>query len=270
VVVRQVTNAFATSLIVRDKRDGPAAELERTHAAAAADAEVDRPVGEQVDEQGASTVEGGGGAVGVSQEGVGRRSQYSYSAWRRVLGAFQLTIPVRPRQAVLVQQERALSTVRWIAESIPADSRWFPVFQRYVDVLGSRVTDFGGDPTQVVPSPTGDPHGPPHGDHDGDHDDDHDRDHDGHGGGHGGRHGDEDRIGHTGKVSGLIFDRFGDFEGFVLVTDEHERRYFSRESEVEALTGRAWRERLRITVFAERDEPWRAASIVIWEPPVAL
>jgi hypothetical protein len=55
---------------------------------------------------------------------------------------------------------------------------------------------------------------------------------------------------------------------FVLETDEEERRYFSREREIETLTERAWRARLRVTVYAERDDPRRAASIMLWEPPV--
>jgi BNR/Asp-box repeat len=250
VVVRQVTNAFATTFVGRDK--------------------ADEPVQDQAGEVAEVAEVAEGGALPISQEGVGRRSDYSYSAWRRVLGAFQLTVPVRPKQAILAQEERALSTVRWISQSIPGDSRWFPVFQRYVDVLGTRVRDFGGDPTKVLPSPTGDPHGHHDGDHDhGDHDhgdhDHGDHDHDDHDHDAG-----EERVGHTGKVGGLVFDRFGDFEGFVLVTDEHERRYFSRESEVEALAERAWQGRLRVTVFAERDEPTHASSIVVWEPPVAL
>jgi hypothetical protein len=67
-----------------------------------------------------------------------------------------------------------------------------------------------------------------------------------------------------------LFDRFGDFEGFIPETDEEERRYLSRERDIEILTERAWRERLRVTVLAERDDPRTAASIVIWEPPTHL
>jgi len=79
-----------------------------------------------------------------------------------------------------------------------------------------------------------------------------------------------ERAGHKGKVAGLIFDSFGDFEGFVLETAEGERRYFGREHEIELLAERAWRERLRVTVFAGRDEPTRASSIVIREPPTPI
>jgi hypothetical protein len=189
----------------------------------------------------------------VTQQGDMSRSEYDYSQWRRVLGAFQLTIPVRQKQTLLVPEERHLSVLRWIAEAIPTDSRWYPVFERYIDVIGGRVKTFGGDPTHVVPSPWGHPHGGPHGEP------------------HHPPHGEEreERTAHTGKISGLIFDRFGDFEGFVLETDEEERSYHSREREIESIAARAWRERLRVRVFSEHDEPRRASSIVILKPPAS-
>jgi hypothetical protein len=75
--------------------------------------------------------------------------------WRQVLGAFQLTIPVRAKELLLVREERELSVLRWIAEAIPHHNRWYPAFQRYLQQIAGRVTAFGGDPTQILPSPTG-------------------------------------------------------------------------------------------------------------------
>ena len=168
------------------------------------------------------------------QEGRGRgsrrrrrtwhRAATSSTRWRRVLGAFQLTIPVKPH-GCCCSARSATFRAPWIPKVIPHDSRWYPVLERYVDVIGDRVKAFGGDPLHVKPSPTGDPpesrrtktatheHHPPHRRH-------HPAD-------------GEERSGHTGKVAGLIFDRFGDFDGFVLQTAEAERRYFSREREIE-------------------------------------
>ncbi len=71
----------------------------------------------------------------------------------------------------------------------------------------------------------------------------------------------------TGKIVGLLFDRFGDFEGFVLDTEEGERKFFSREKQMAELAERVWRERLRITVVVERDEAHRPLSIIVREPP---
>ena len=71
----------------------------------------------------------------------------------------------------------------------------------------------------------------------------------------------------TGKVAGLIFDRFGDFEGFLLDTEDGDRKFLSREKDVAELVERAWRDRLRITVWADKDEPWQPLSVVIHQPP---
>ena len=164
--------------------------------------------------------------------------------WRQVLGAFQLTIPVKTKDVLLVTEERDLSVLRWIAEAIPHHNRWYLVFRRYLELIAGRVKAFGGDPSQILPSPTGDgrrKHPRPE-----------ER---------------EERLAYTGKIAGLLFDRFGDFEGFVLDTEDGERQFYSREQEVEALAERAWRERLRLTVWAERDEPHRPLSIIVREPP---
>lgn len=174
--------------------------------------------------------------------------------WRRVIGAFQLTVPVKDKSGLLLTEERQLSVLRWIGESIPYHSRWYPVFQRYLQKLGGRVKSFGGDPGKILPSPTGHGTGKPgkggHGEHHLDH-------------GHEHEHGRP----FTGKVAGLIFDRFGDFEGFLLDTEDGDRKFMSREKDMADLVERAWRERLRVTVWADKDEPWHPLSVVIHQPP---
>ena len=170
----------------------------------------------------------------------------TYFAWRRVLGAFQLVIPVKAKSLLLLAEERNLSVLRWIFEAIPQNSRWYPVFRRYLELIAIRVKVFGGDPLHVLPSPTGEgkhehPHHP--------------------------EPGHEKRTEHTGKISGLIFDRFGDFEGFVLDTEHGDRRYFSREKEIEELAERVWRERLGITVWTALGEPHHPLRIIIRRPP---
>jgi hypothetical protein len=62
-----------------------------------------------------------------------------------VLGAFQVNIPVQTKSLLLPREERLLSVMRWIGEAIPADSRWYPVFNRYLDQLSDRVAGFGGN-----------------------------------------------------------------------------------------------------------------------------
>jgi hypothetical protein len=166
--------------------------------------------------------------------------------WRRMVGAFELAIPIHTKEFLLESEERLLSLFRWVQKAIPKQSRWFSVFERYLGYIGDRVTGFGGDPTRVPPSPFGDTETkpcPPQ---------------------------PEDRLHFTGKVSSLIFDQFGDFEGFILETHEHHRRFESRERDIEILVERAWKERLRVTVTVERDRPQHPASILVLQPPVTF
>ena len=179
-----------------------------------------------------------------AQEGGRGGNRYDYFQWRRVLGAFQLTVPVKSKASLLLTEERTLAVLRWVAEGIPASSRWYPVFLRYLDVIAGRVKSFGGDPSQILPSPTGTVGKP------------------------GGGPGEDVHMARTGKISGLVYDRFGDFEGFVLRTRHGMHQFHSREEDIELLVRRAWRERLRLRVLSEHGEPHHVSSIVILEPPV--
>jgi hypothetical protein len=57
----------------------------------------------------------------------------------------------------------------------------------------------------------------------------------------------------------IVYDRFGDFEGFVLLTERGEFHHFKgRESRVEDLIREAWEERTVVAVCVEphnRDWP---------------
>jgi hypothetical protein len=166
--------------------------------------------------------------------------------WRRVFGAFQVAIPVHTKAIILPREERQLSILRWIGQTIPHHSRWYPVFVRYLGQLGGRVTGLGGDPGQIQPSPTGDwkpkPHPYP-------------------------KPGVE-MGGDTGKVTGLIYDRFGDFEGFLLETEHgQEQRYFAREHEIEEIVARAWVQRAVITVIASHHNHERPTNIIVRRAP---
>lgn len=161
----------------------------------------------------------------------------SIRRWRRVFGAFQLAIPVHTKAVLLPREERLLSIMRWIGEAIPAHSRWHPVFSRYLDQIAGRVAGLGGDPDDIAPSPTG--AGKPHG-------------------------GPGSSTGDTGKVVGIIYDRFGDFEGFVLESESGaERRYRARERKVEEVVRWTWLTRAVITVHSAPSDPHHAIGIVV-------
>jgi hypothetical protein len=76
--------------------------------------------------------------------------------YRRTAGAFGLVVPVSTKTAMLGEEERTLSILRHIEQAVPVETRWYPVFRRYVDAIAARVAGMGGDPTQVVPTPDGD------------------------------------------------------------------------------------------------------------------
>lgn len=72
----------------------------------------------------------------------------------------------------------------------------------------------------------------------------------------------------TGKVVGIVYDRFGDFEGFLLLTEDGRERHFrSREHEIEELVCRAWIERVVISVIVDRGDPLCPVSIILRRAP---
>lgn len=113
---------------------------------------------------------------------------------------------------------------------------------RYISYLSARIVGMGGDPSKIPSSPNGYQLPSPIPGKDGEHS-------------------------HTGKVIRLRYDRFGDFEGFTLLSkDGREHSFRGRERQVEGLVRRAWVERTLISVFVEpHDSDW-PASIVLERP----
>jgi hypothetical protein len=144
-----------------------------------------------------------------------------------------------------------------VIATVPLENRWYPVLRRYLSQLGGRIKGLGGETGH------GAGHGLGHGHEPSDHD------HDEHGFGEHERH-EEKRISYEGKVSGLIFDRFGDFEGFWLDTEDGKRSFRSREKEIEELVREAWIRRIAILVIVEKEEREEPQSIVLLRPPVDL
>jgi hypothetical protein len=154
-----------------------------------------------------------------------------------VLGTFQLTIPVKAAETLLVPEERLLAIMRWIDKGIPPCDKWSPVFKRYVSQIAGRVTGFGGDPTKIPRSPTGSIPEAATTTH---------------------------LRGFKGKVTGLVYDSFGDFDGFVLITEHGREEHFrGREHRLEELLRRAWSERISITVIVDPHLHHWPASIIL-------
>jgi len=191
---------------------------------------------------------------------VAPRAERLDGAWRRIHGSFQIAIPVSIKSEMLVAEERTYSVMRWIQESVPPTNRWYPVMLRYVEQLAGRVKGLGGDPSQIPPTGNGiwpglggHPHPVPvHRGHPGDHD-----------------HHRSDSF--TGKIQGIAYDHFGDFEAFILETLEGVRhRFESRELHVLQLVQRAWAHRITTTVVVRHDRPRHAFEIILHGAPPAF
>jgi hypothetical protein len=175
--------------------------------------------------------------------------------WRQVCGAFNVRIPVTNAKVMLPLEEDTLAILKWRLANNPAPYRWRPVWERYVELVGARVHGLGGNPNQIPPSLNGFPGKVRPRPHPG-HEERHER----------GREA-------TGKIVGVCYDRFGDFEGFDLRTEEgREHQYRAREEEIERLVLQSWRERWVVTVEVEHRErseeddrdapPWVARIIL--------
>lgn len=186
--------------------------------------------------------------------------------WRELVGAFQLGIPVSTRTDMLDYHLRLLSLMLWRLEKLHRRSRWYATMLRYVDLLSAKVRALGGQPEMVPATPGGTfdldeaggspQHDDPKGDDNGD----------------GeptpnsnecpgpsffeptedwlGEPGPKDSHLWSGKVSGVLFDHFGKFEGFTLEnTWGKHARFFSRETAMLELARNAWIARDTVTVI---------------------
>lgn len=165
--------------------------------------------------------------------------------WEEVLGAFQVTIPISTRTLLIDGETRLLSLLRWILATIPQTDRWYLAFRRYVAEIEQRLRGFGGDPGSVIADPNGLPEP----------------------GGEPGVFPVEKLRSFAGKVSSIFYDRWGDFEGFMLETEAGERRFNSREHTFEDIATRAWQERTLIVVYVRDSDVHRPEKILLKYSP---
>jgi len=169
-----------------------------------------------------------------------RAVQEDQRLWRYISGNFLARVSVQPEGKILSTDENLLAILKWRLDLIGASNRWYPVLIRYISYLSGRIDGMGGNAAKIPASPNGyeqpNPILPkPAGEQC-----------------------------YTGKVMGIRYDRFGDFEGFTILTETgHERWFRGREHEVEELVHHAWIERTLISVFVESHDADWPASIVL-------
>jgi hypothetical protein len=162
--------------------------------------------------------------------------------WRYIVGTFQIRIPVSTKEVMLWPEQNTLAILKWRLQNMAVSNRWYSVLQRLVGLVAGRVQGLGGNPSQIPPSLTG--YQPVSG----------------HGPGGEREKGLEE---FTGKIIGIVYDRFGDFVGFRFLTEEgHEMPFHGRPKEMESLLYRAWQEEILITVRVySHDRHWPAAIV---------
>lgn len=157
-------------------------------------------------------------------------------AWRYVVGTFQVKIPVSTGEVMLVGEENTLAIMKWRLQQMDPANRWYPVLQRYIGYLGARVDGLGGDSNSILPSPNGVP---------------------------------VDQLvkgaerEFTGKVCEVIFDCFGDFEGFVLCDCDGAHAFKTRQRGIAEIALRACKESFLVSVFVDGGPEHRIRRIVI-------
>jgi hypothetical protein len=164
---------------------------------------------------------------------------------RKVLGAFEFNLSPGPARALREPEERLLAYFRWIMLGLADNDRWRPVIERYVAEIADRVRVFGGEPGSIEPSQVG-------------------------------ALGKDEYVTpapgttpleRTGKIEGLVHDRFGDFEAFILQTESGQKVTFqTRERHFVELVIWSWRTQNRITVFSTANEPQVPDRIVLHAP----
>jgi hypothetical protein len=164
------------------------------------------------------------------QQAVARRAQY----WRYNAGTFQVRIPVTTEDQMLAPEENTLAILKWRLEHMAPVYRWQPVVKRYIEYVAGRVVGSGGNPGSIKPSPVGVPPqaGPGEAEF-------------------------------TGKVRKVIYNCFGEFDGFVLSDCSESRSFNSCERAIGEVVLRALQNRLTLTVVAEGARQQKICRLII-------
>jgi hypothetical protein len=191
----------------------------------------------------------GSDVIAAAPRAVARQPVTVQRNWRYVVGTFQVKIPVIAEHDLRLPEENTYAILLWRFNQLSPGNRWWPVMKRYLDQIAARIRAAGGDPSTILPSPTG--VGPK-----------------GKGGGVPPFPGGAEHEGLTGKIVAVLYDRFGDFDGFQLKTEKgHEHTFRAVEPEIEELVRFAWAERVTVTVYVHPTHRGCPTSIALRRMP---
>ena len=180
-----------------------------------------------------------GGGIEIPAR-VGRRRAAAARGpfgWRYVIGTFQVKIPVSTSAVMLIPEENTLAILKWRLQHTEPSNRWYAVLTRYVAYVSDRVAGLGGDPNAIPPSLEGAPVSV--------------------------LNPCDDVVEYRGKVAEVVFDCFGDFEGFVLTDCCATHCFRSRERQLGELVLKACKHRMAVSVFALKHDHSKIQRVVI-------
>ncbi len=157
--------------------------------------------------------------------------------WRYVTGTFQVKIPVATAETLLAPEQSTLAIFKWRLQQMSPADRWYPVLQRYILYLSGRVKGLGGDPDKIPPSVLGYWEAP------------------------GAKEGNDIEL--SGKICQVLFNCFGEFEGFVLCECSNEHTFKACERGMEDIVLRACKERLHISVFVKEKNHCKIIRLIV-------
>lgn len=159
--------------------------------------------------------------------------------WRYVTGAFQIRIPVGTPATLLAPERNTLSIFKWRLLKMSPANRWYPVLLRYIQYLGARVSELGGDPDAVPPSPIGYWEVLP-------------------------TDIQKDGKSYTGKITEVIFDCRGRMEGFVLrECCDREHRFTACDDDLQAIVLQACTGRFEVTVHTSAKHSQSVHQLIV-------
>lgn len=159
--------------------------------------------------------------------------------WRYVTGTFQIKIPVGSSVTLLGPERNTLAIFKWRLQKMSPANRWYPVLQRYILYLSARVSELGGNPDAVPPSPLGYWEAPP-------------------------TAGEKGGVVYTGKITEVIFGCHGRMEGFVLrECCDREFRFTVCDRDLESIVVQACTGRFEVTVRTTANDPKSVHQLII-------